>query len=174
MNQRPIEFRVWHKPTQHMYEVAYFTPDYVYLPWDESKTDADNYKVVDHPFNRIDCILLQFTGRVDQAGTKIWEGDVLRLDVMWAGGLPEGEEEYSCYYHVLFHNGGFALLPVGYQDPTDNWHVSFLTDYANDLHFIRVGSQYEHPELLQLTETYPLHSDHIRNHDQQSKTQPAA
>lgn len=176
---RPLEFRAWHLPSKRLYYDIDFCPDFVTFRWDESKTDTENYKLVDHPLNREDCILMQFTGRVDELGHKVWEGDVVRFDNMWIGEIPEGDEEYSQYSYIGFHNGGFANFPVSEEVTEEDikslisFEIFYLTQYSETEHLPmqRMGCMYEHPELLELTKLYPLHPDAIRpNESDTTKT----
>ncbi|GAB4017092.1 YopX family protein [Spirosoma koreense] len=101
---RPIEFRVWHQPTGRLYPVASFTADYVYRPWDVAQTDAENYAVVDHPFRREDCVLMQFTGVYDANGVKIFEGDIL----YWRHYDEHDNSVHEAWHQVTFENGAFG------------------------------------------------------------------
>ena len=146
---RPIDFRIWHTQTGRMLAVFFFTDCWIWTDTGES-------------FRSDECALMQFSGRVDQVGAKLWEGDIVRWDCpQTVTDIASGEVEYSAYYYVIFHNGGFALLPVGYDDPF-GWDVSYFTDFHDTLPYVRVGTIHEHPELLQLTQMQPLHPDCIQ------------
>lgn len=104
--ERVFAFRAWHMPTRQMRPIASFNEDFVYLAWNPKLSDSENYKAVDNPFDRADCIILQFTGVCDYFGNKIWEGDIIR----WTH-YDEAEAVYNEYYYeVAFRNGGFGTL----------------------------------------------------------------
>ena len=155
---RPLEFRAWHVPGKRIYHNVGFNEDFVFLPWDANKTETDNYKLVDHPLKRSDCILMQYTGRECEKGHKLYEGDVLRWDCVQAPeDIEEGEEEYTAYYWIKFANGSFIILNMGEEEP---YHTgeSDLSGYSSIHQW--VGNIFENPELKELTKTYPLHPDH--------------
>lgn len=172
MITRPIEFKVWHKPTQRMYEVSDidFESQEIFQQLPEDALVSEWDEVYENPFKFEDSILLQFTGLFDERGQKIFEGDVLRNDSMWTGEVPEGESEYSEYSFVGFHNGGFANYPL-YSEHSEEeinslvrFGIFYLSQLYRDGHvpMQRVASMHERPDLLELKAEYPLHPNAIR------------
>ncbi len=159
MSGRRLEFRVWHIPTQCMYKTSFFNEEDVWREWDYEKTDEENWPLVDNALPRQECIILQFTGMRDMYDQDIWEGDVLRLDqAQCAEYIANGEDEYSCYTYVVYNNGGFAVVDIGVDiDEVDNWRIDYFANHNRGyIMETRVGCRYEHPELMDLTGTYPL------------------
>ena len=75
---REIEFRVWDKDAQQYYQPAFILGDDIWVALDNNK-----------PFE-LDCIgaiygdilvIEQYTGLKDKNGTKIYEGDRVKLDL---------------------------------------------------------------------------------------------
>lgn len=165
---RQIAFRAWHIPTATMWKVGMFSDHHVFRAWDESLSDEENYKVVDVHMLRKDCVLMQQTEFTDWFGQPLYEGDILRCDmVQTPEDIVDGEEEYSYYQCIAFHNGAFIFIHAG-QDISENprlwaWSESLLFERsAPKLHYTLAGNVFETPELATRDECIPLHPDHIR------------
>ena len=133
---RPIDFRIWHTPTGRMHRIDFFTSDYVYLPWDNAKTDTENYQVVDHPFARKDCVMMQFTGVCDDKGTKIYEGDF----VYWCHFDEDMNDLMEAWHEVVFQHGCFGTVGVQGEE--------FDPFYSLASGDVVVGNIFEQPDLL--------------------------
>lgn len=169
---RPIAFRAWHIPTAKMWKVGMFSDHHVFRAWDDSLSDEENYKVVDVHMLREDCVLMQQTEFTDWYGQSLYEGDILRSDMIQTPeDIEDGEEEYSYYQYIAFHNGAFILIHTG-QDMNDNprfwaWSERLLFERsAPKLHYTLSGNLFENPELAKQKDCIPLHPNHIRDYDE--------
>ncbi|MBD2704441.1 hypothetical protein IC229_27620 [Spirosoma sp. BT702] len=127
-----------------------FDVDFVTFRWDDKKTDAENYAIVDHPLKRKDCILMQYTGCRDPFGRKVWEGDILRFDI--EKDPPHWPYAYSRFYRVIYYRGAFCSIPLEALTDFDKYDPCYLYEGVDDL---VTGNALEHPELLQLTGEQP-------------------
>jgi uncharacterized phage protein (TIGR01671 family) len=78
-------------------------------------------------------VLEQFTGRSDDCGVGIYEGDIVRIDM--------GFEEEGLYSEVVYNGVGFALKPTG------GIKTLLSLDIASDLLLV-TGNIHENRELL--------------------------
>lgn len=149
---RPFEFRVWHIPTKTLhYDIEFFDSLGVWRQWDDSKSDDENYKVVQFPLPIGDCVVMQFTGCYDPTGAKVWEGDIMRYD---NEDVPK-KEEYSSFYVVVFHSGCFCSIPVDNikRDP-ETWDTFVFSEGVTDK---VVGNRWEHLYLMKVKGMKPLY-----------------
>jgi len=108
---RLIAFRAWHIPTAKMWKVGGLNDHYVFRAWDDNLSDAENYKIVDVHMPREDCVLMQQTEFTDWFGRPLYEGDVLRCDmVQTPEDIVDGEQEYSFYRYISFVKGAFIMV----------------------------------------------------------------
>ena len=148
---RPIEFRAFHRPTQVMFRVGTLT-EYEAYRWLPAGTTIQEHDYVnENPYPLSECVLMQYTGLIVDAGTKCFKGDILRYDNTPPAGLDswQGKNWYSSYQEVVFLNGGFCSVWLGETDKSDPECFCFDTlGLAGD---IVVGNKYQHPYLLELT-----------------------
>lgn len=149
-----------------------FNDRHVYRkPQNIELVDGTSYLAIDVPFNREDCVLMQQTEFTDWYGQSLYEGDILRSDMIQTPeDIADGEEEYSYYQYIALHNGAFILIHTG-QDMNDNprflaWSERLLFERsAPKLHYTLSGNLFENPELATQKDFIPLHPDHIRDND---------
>lgn len=145
-----------------MYYGITFSDCYVHRAWDASKSEKENFRIVDNPFDLGDCVLMQFTGCFDKQGAKVWEGDVLRWDYIAPKDGLRLDHDHSTYYKVMYLKGGFCSVPfdlvpsdsVDAELEVDNYF--FFSNGGTPACDTKVGNEYEHPELLRLTGEQPL------------------
>ena len=161
---RPLEFRAWHLPSKRMYYGVFFDLDHVYLSSDDSPANK--------PLKREECVLMQYTGRECEKGHKLFEGDILRYDhTQPLERIARGDEEYTAYYWIKYHLGAFVIFNMGKSDTHFFSDGDELSNYRRIDQ--RVGNVFETPDMLELTDTYPLHLDAIRNHEKALSEQAA-
>ena len=123
-----LEFRAFHKPTQKLFPIYGFNPEFVFeATLDGADTGATN------PARREDCDIDQWTGLIDQDEKKIFANDIVEVfnNIGESVGL----------FIVRFVNlqGRYVLDGL-----TPNAHSSRLTLYQK----LRVvGNAHENPEL---------------------------
>ncbi len=78
MNNHPIKFRAFHKPTKRMFPVYGFNKEYVF----EDTLDGI-YSTETNPARIEDCILMQFAGLENKDGKEIYEGDILTFTCIY-------------------------------------------------------------------------------------------
>ncbi|UFH54694.1 YopX family protein [Spirosoma sp. KNUC1025] len=84
-----------------MYAVAYFTTVGIY-PY----TNAEKQSIAVEPFERKDCMLMQFSGVCDAKGVKIFEGNIL----YWRHYDERENELFEAWHEVTFGHGCFGTL----------------------------------------------------------------
>ncbi len=73
MNNRPIKFRAYHKPTKRMFPVYGWGTEYIF------EDCMDGIHTTDTVPARIeDCELMEFTGQPDKNNVEICEGDIVK------------------------------------------------------------------------------------------------
>ena len=108
-------------------------------PYDGSLIVKDNGRNVVVP--REAYVIEQYTGLKDKNGTKIYEGDVVKVnDDFDKYGLNSGE-----IYEVYFNAGGFRCKPK-YESSIARGDKGFWIDDGNDYEVI--GNIHENHELL--------------------------
>lgn len=143
---RPIEFRVWHKPTQQMHYVSSidFDQQEIIPRLPEGATEEQLDYANDNPLKFEDCELMQFTGLLDSQGTKIWESDILAYEFEEKDDQGD-ERQYEYHIEVEFEHGCFF-----YQDEPLYNSVSVVTDGTFDMPVI--GNKWQQPLLLSTPE----------------------
>lgn len=129
---REIKFRLWDKEIKKMktpLSPVWFEENY----WND-----DNFA---NCAERCGCILMQFTGMIDKHGKEVYEGDILRFDVMTDYGLLQmlGKMEWN---NSLFQFGVSATSPLESMPP----HVVIKESEMGRPEVI--GNVYENPEIL--------------------------
>ena len=93
-------------------------------------TETNDYDIGD-PIRVIPETIGQYTGLTDKKGTKIFEGDILRV--------------VGCYFDVIYRNGGFV-----WRDMRLNRFVNYADSDSNieQVSFVEViGNIHDNPEL---------------------------
>ena len=134
---RPIEFRVWHTPTQQMYYVQafFFVQGIVFVQAPKDGTTPGCKLSISLKVD--ECVVMQYTGTLDRDGAKIWEGDIMRYG--------ESKKDYD-YLEVIFLNGTF-----GTPDSPIYPFLEIFTVQQGGNHCDKVvGNIYQHAYLLDL------------------------
>ena len=123
--QDRLKFRVYHKPTNKIYNVYGFNDDFVFI---------DTLDTCE-PFFREDCILLQCTGLKDKNGKLIYEGDIVYYEKCTNFGL-----------------GGYRYARVFWWDKVQGFAIE--TNYGDyyglqDFDIEIVGNIHENSDLLE-------------------------
>ena len=116
-----LEFRVWGKNHSTMEYISN-------LYWFEEQGVLDS-KGRGH---FVDYDIMQYTGLKDEDGVKIFEGDIVIINI-------EGDEIRS---NVFWADGGFCITAESGYEP-------YLGEYHGPYGTVVVGNVYENPELME-------------------------
>lgn len=149
---RPIEFRVWHTPTQTMHHVYELNEvDVVRHPGpNATKADWDEAFVNTLPLD--ECVLMQYVGISDKNGVKIFEGDISR----WFSpeGKPLTPEDEITLYQTRFESGCFGTLAINMEGEFTTFHEMGGKMCVEEW---VIGNCYQHPDLLKIDFYAPAH-----------------
>lgn len=124
---REIEFRAWNKEKKIM---CFDNEDDSASYWDG--VYSSEIGLINHSLKRMrkEYVIMQYTGKKDKNGTKIFEGDIVLVDEYEQEiAIIKWDEECGNFYFEL-----------------DNLYLTFDEYYANELEV--VGNIYDNPELL--------------------------
>jgi len=122
------KFRVWNKKHQNMY----YSDNFNCLS-DFFGERGYQYHAVSDSKEKI--IKMQYTGREDEKGKEIYEGDIVEFNNY------ENSEMYKGL--VVFHDCSFCI----------NLFEDYDYRYMREFHYIKIlGNKYENPELLEVEE----------------------
>lgn len=118
------------------------------LPAEMKNTDGVSGIDVDHR------TIGEYTGLTDKNGTKIFEGDVVRIG-RWFGKYSYGEDNYVCKY-----DANSASFKFYYIMPKDIENISYailgygvaLSDMKRDFTIKVIGNIWDNPELMPVVE----------------------
>ena len=99
-----------------------------------------------------DIVLLQYTGTKDKNGEKLFDGDIVKMQIV----ATHYKKEFTSYI-CWGHNGGWFTQPVGWRSqlfgkPTEEGIEPLIpldqynTEYVSE----KIGNIYENPELVKL------------------------
>lgn len=117
------KYRVWHKPTQQMYDVFSFCEELVKV-----KTEQETIKL-----SMSDCELMQCTGVEDDGLQTVYEGDIV------------ADYPKKHFGVVRWRLGSFYIIPAPFSLCLGNT----LFEAKNSIPFQVVGNVYQNPELLE-------------------------
>jgi len=125
---REINFRAWHIKEQFM-DSAWM------IDWEHRMVCHSKHNISDLD----DCILMQFTGREDKNGKKVFESDIVKN---WAGeiGIIKFHSSWAAFYFSLHigHNEDRKLTRmIGSRMVYNDWDKYEV-----------IGNIYEQPDIL--------------------------
>ena len=118
---REFKFRAWHEKRKEIYDVHSLSSDYIF------KDTFDGIGTNGVPDNRIDVILMQYTGLKDESDREIYEGDIVKITL----------HDTLFIIDVRFRYGKFWPF-IG-----DDGYPSFDSSECSV-----IGNIYKNPELL--------------------------
>lgn len=136
---RPIEYRAWYKKEQKMFEVTNLRWRY---PVAYEDLELESYELIDRDSKNCHRVhvqdrnveLMQYTGLLDKNGKKIFEGDIIKVD-MYGDGMEV--DVHAVQYEKGTWSYAYSLVEFA-QDSELQWEV--------------IGNVHEHPSLLDSTE----------------------